>query len=131
MYFIEMGMCAITPYTPEVYPLHIRVLGTSTAMGVGRIGGATGPYIIGLLMGIGKVPWIWIVLGAGCLIAGLATIWLGIETRGRNLEQLNPVAAERAAAMSRRNDALDLAAAATITIAEQVPETTKNRGGHI
>jgi hypothetical protein len=100
-------------------------------MGVGRIGGATGPYIIGLLMGIGKVPWIWIVLGAGCLIAGLATIWLGIETRGRNLEQLNPVAAERAAAMSRRNDALDLAAAATITIAEQVPETTKNRGGHI
>jgi putative MFS transporter len=97
MYFIEMGMCAITPYTPEVYPLHIRVLGTSSAMGMGRIGGATGPYIIGLLMGSGKVQWIWIFLGAGCLIAGLATIWLGIETRGRNLEQLTRAATEEVA----------------------------------
>jgi putative MFS transporter len=110
MYFIEMGMCAITPYTPEVYPLHIRVLGTSTAMGVGRIGGATGPYIIGLLLGTGHVVWIWIVLGAGCLLASLATIWLGIETRGRNLEQLNRAAAEGAAAHSLRQDAPEPAA---------------------
>jgi putative MFS transporter len=111
-FFVEMGLCAITPYTPEVYPLHIRVLGTSSAMGVGRIGGAIGPYMIGVLMGAGQVPWIWVLLGSGCLIAGLATIWLGIETRGRNLEQLNRAAAE-GAARARRKQVAEIKAAAT------------------
>jgi putative MFS transporter len=97
MYFIEMGMCAITPYTPEVYPLHIRVMGTSTAMGVGRIGGAAGPYLIGILMGSGHVEWIWIVLGGALIVAAAATVWIGIETRGRNLEQLTRAATEGAA----------------------------------
>ncbi len=97
MYFIEMGMCAITPYTPEVFPVHIRVLGTSTAMGIGRIGGAIGPLMIGIFMGAGHVPWIWMFLGSGCTIAVLATLWLGIETRGRNLEQLNQAATDEAA----------------------------------
>jgi hypothetical protein len=39
----------------------------------------------------------WIFLGAGSLIAGLATIWLGIEPKGQNLEQLNKEGAEGAA----------------------------------
>ena len=30
----------------------------------------------------------WIFLGTGCFIAGLITIWLGIEPKGQNLEQL-------------------------------------------
>jgi putative MFS transporter len=97
MFFIEMGMCAITPYTPEVYPLHIRVLGTSTAMGVGRIGGAVGPSLIGVLMGSGHVEWIWITLGGSLIAAAALTVWLGIETRGKNLEQLTRAATESAA----------------------------------
>ena len=106
MFFIEMGMCAITPYTPEVFPVHIRVLGTSTAMGIGRIGGAIGPLMIGIFLGAGHVPWIWIFLGAGCLTASLATIWLGIETRGRNLEQLNKAATDAAANKARQREEL-------------------------
>ena len=106
MYFIEMGMCAITPYTPEVFPVHIRVLGTSTAMGIGRIGGAIGPLMIGIFLGAGHVPWIWMFLGAGCLTASLATIWLGIETRGRNLEQLNQAATDAAATKFRQREEL-------------------------
>jgi MFS family permease len=95
--FNEMGACGMTIYTPEVYPLHIRVLGASTAMGLGRIGGAIGAYTIGLFMGAGKPAGIWIVLGSGCLIAGLTTIWLGIEPKGQNLEQLNKEGTEGAA----------------------------------
>ncbi|MGA2989768.1 MAG: MFS transporter, partial [Candidatus Korobacteraceae bacterium] len=98
MYFIEMGMCAITPYTPEVFPVHIRVLGTSTAMGIGRIGGGIGPLMIGYFMGAHHPEWIWVFLASGCIIAVLSTIWLGIETRGRNLEQLNQAATDAAAA---------------------------------
>lgn len=96
-YFAEMGFTAITVYVPEVYPLHIRALGTSASMGVGRICGGVAPYMIGLLMGSGHVNWIWIVIGCGFIIPAIATIWMGIETRGRNLEQLTKAATEEAA----------------------------------
>ncbi|MGA2990043.1 MAG: MFS transporter [Candidatus Korobacteraceae bacterium] len=88
-FFMEMGLCGSTIYVPEVYPLHIRVLGASTAMGLGRIGGAIGSYVIGYCVGAQMMTQCWIFLGATSLIAGLATIWLGIEPKGQNLEQLN------------------------------------------
>ncbi|MGA2990497.1 MAG: MFS transporter [Candidatus Korobacteraceae bacterium] len=103
--FLEMGACGMTIYTPEVYPLHIRVLGASTAMGLGRIGGAIGAYTIGLFMGAGRPEGIWIFLGTGCLIAGLATIWLGIEPKGQNLEQLNKEGTEGAAKIHEKEAA--------------------------
>jgi len=87
-FFMEMGLCGSTIYVPEVYPLHIRVLGASTAMGLGRIGGAIGSFVIGACVGAQMMPTCWIVLGGASLIAGLATIWLGIEPKGQNLEQL-------------------------------------------
>jgi putative MFS transporter len=108
--FLEMGACGMTIYTPEVYPLHIRVLGASTAMGLGRIGGAIGAYAIGLFMGAGHPAGIWIFLGSGCLIAGLATIWLGIEPKGQNLEQLNKEGTEGAAKLHEKAAAASMAA---------------------
>jgi hypothetical protein len=96
-FFIEMGFCGSCIYTPEIHPLHIRVLGTSTGMGLGRIGGAIGGYAVGAFIGAGNVAGTWIFLGAGCLIAGLATIWLGIEPKGQNLEQLNKEGTQGAA----------------------------------
>ncbi len=96
-FFMEMGLCGSTIYVPEVYPLHVRVLGTSTAMGLGRIGGAIGSYAIGAFFGAGMLTANWIFLSTGCLIAGLATIVLGLEPKGQNLEQLNKEGAEGAA----------------------------------
>ena len=104
-FFAEMGFCAISAYTPEVFPLHIRSLGTAAAMGVGRIGGAIAPYMIGLLMGSGHVTWIWIVIGSGFIFPAISTIWLGVETRGRNLEQLTSAAAEDAARVLKEEEA--------------------------
>jgi putative MFS transporter len=101
-FFMEAGLCGSTIYLPEVYPLHIRVLGASTAMGLGRIGGAIGSYAIGMFFGAGLMTVMWIFLGAGSLIAGLATIWLGIETKGQNLEQLNKEGVEGADKARRR-----------------------------
>ncbi len=104
-FFMELGLCASTIYLPEVYPLHVRVLGASTAMGLGRIGGAIGGYAIGLLFGAGMVTGMWIFLAAGSLIAGVATIWLGIEPKGQNLEELNREGAEGAAKARQRHTA--------------------------
>ena len=109
-YCIEMGLCGSTIYLPETYPLHIRVLGGSTAQGLGRIGGGIGGYAIGLFFGAGMVTEMWIFLAAGCLIAGLSTIWFGIETKGQNLELLNKEGAEGAAkARQREHEDLVLA----------------------
>jgi putative MFS transporter len=87
--FSEIGVCSATIYTPEVFPLHIRVLGASSAMGLGRVGGAVGAGLVGLFVGAGRIPEMWIFLGAGSVIMGLATIWFGIEPKGKNLEELN------------------------------------------
>lgn len=96
-FFMEMGLCGSTIYLPEVYPLHVRVLGASTAMGLGRIGGGIGAQAIGLFLGAGMITGMWVFLAAGSLIAGAATIFLGIEPKGQNLEQLNREGAEGAA----------------------------------
>ena len=104
-FFMEMGLCGSTIYVPEVYPLHIRVLGASTAMGLGRIGGAVGSYVIGACIGAQMMTFCWVFLGAGSLIAGLSTIWLGIEPKGQNLEQLNKEGTEGAAKIHREEAA--------------------------
>ena len=57
-------------------------------IGLGRIGGAIGSYAIGAFVGANMMNACWIFLGTGSLIAGLVTIWLGVETKGQNLEQL-------------------------------------------
>jgi putative MFS transporter len=99
--FSEIGVCSATIYTPEVFPLHVRVLGASTAMGLGRIGGAVGAGAVGLFVGAGHIAGMWFFLGAGSVIIGLATIWFGIEPKGQNLEQLNKEGIEGAARIQR------------------------------
>jgi len=104
LFFMEMGLCGSTIYLPEVYPLHVRVLGASTAMGLGRIGGGIGAWAIGMFFGAGMLTEMWIFLATGCLIAGLATIVLGLEPQGQNLEALNQKGAEGAARARQKKD---------------------------
>jgi hypothetical protein len=51
------------------------------------------------------VTWIWIVIGSGFIFPAISTIWLGVETRGRNLEQLTSAAAEDAARVLKEEEA--------------------------
>ncbi|WP_040621685.1 MFS transporter [Rhodovulum sp. PH10] len=92
-FFGDMGMCAATIYVPEVFPMRIRTLGISTAMGIGRIGGGTGSALIGIFLGAGMATELWVYLAGACLIAGILTIFLGIESKGKSLEELNEQAA--------------------------------------
>ena len=50
-FFADIGSLAMTVYTPEVFPVRIRGLATSAAMGIGRFGGMTAPSIIGTIIG--------------------------------------------------------------------------------
>lgn len=106
--FSEIGVCGATIYTPEVFPLQVRVLGASTSMGLGRIGGAIGAGAVGLFVGAGHFTGMWLFLGAGSVIMGVATIWFGIEPKGQNLEQLNKEGAEGAAQIRKPESAAAL-----------------------
>ncbi|MGY4478181.1 MFS transporter [Bradyrhizobium sp. USDA 3364] len=90
MQFFLFGMwSALYAYTPELYPTHIRATGTGFASAVGRIGSLIGPYVIGVILpaaGQGGV----FALGAGAfVVAALAVLLLGEETRGRTLESIS------------------------------------------
>ena len=47
---VNFGQTAIQPLMPETYPAELRGTGTSWCQAVGRIGGALGPIILGMLV---------------------------------------------------------------------------------
>jgi putative MFS transporter len=85
-FFADIGSLAMTVYTPEVYPVRIRGLATSAAMGVGRFGGMTAPLIIGTIIGPTTFYYVWLLMAGAQLMSSGLSLWLARETSGRNLE---------------------------------------------
>jgi putative MFS transporter len=85
-FFADIGSLAMTVYTPEVFPVRIRGLATSAAMGVGRFGGMTAPLIIGMIIGPTTYYYVWLLMGGAQLLSAGLSLWLARETSGRNLE---------------------------------------------
>jgi MFS transporter, putative metabolite:H+ symporter len=90
-FFNDIGSLGMTVYTPEVFPLRIRGIATAAAMGIGRVGGMVSPILIGVLLSLGSVMSVWFLLAAVQAGAGLISLWLAQETRGRNLELVSEV----------------------------------------
>ncbi|WP_375780047.1 MFS transporter [Bradyrhizobium sp. ma5] len=90
MQFFLFGMwSALYAYTPELYPTHVRATGTGFASAVGRIGSLIGPYVIGVILPAAGQSGVF-ALGAGAFVlAALAVLLLGEETRGRTLESIS------------------------------------------
>ncbi len=94
-FFGDQGALAMTVYTPEVYPLKIRGLGTAWAMALGRIAGVVSPLIVGLLVGTGKISLVWWSMGTSMMIAAVLSLWLAFETKGLNLERVSEISKAR------------------------------------
>jgi putative MFS transporter len=92
-FFMFAMWSVIYAYTPELYPTHARATGAGCASSIGRVGALLGPVVVGIIKpayGQGAV----FMLGAGAFVlAALVVAVLGIETRGKALEELNPVSA--------------------------------------
>jgi MFS transporter, putative metabolite:H+ symporter len=85
--FFNLGAWgALYAYTPEQYPTVIRTTGAGMAASIGRIGGILGPFMIGYLV-TAKVSFtvIFGIFFASTLIGALAVLFLGKETRAREL----------------------------------------------
>ncbi|GJE62434.1 Putative niacin/nicotinamide transporter NaiP [Methylobacterium trifolii] len=90
MQFFLFGMWSVLyAYTPELYPTRARATGAGCASAIGRVGSLLGPYAIGVILpvlGQGGV----FALGAGSFVVAAAAVgFLGIETKGKALEEIS------------------------------------------
>jgi len=76
-------------YTPEIYPTRMRAAGTGLATSFLRAASAAGPFLVGFVLKGGGVAAVFYVFAAVTFI-GLITTFGAIETRRRQLEEINP-----------------------------------------
>ena len=89
MQFFMFGMWScLYAYTPELYPTRARSLGAGMASAFGRVGAISGPIVVGYIIGgVGDVG-VFTLGAASFAAAAFIVLTLGIETRGRTLEEI-------------------------------------------
>lgn len=74
-------------YTPELYPTSVRSTGVGLAASFGRVGGILAPYMVGMLVARHyEIGYIFGIFFVTILIGAAAVLWLGTETKGKELE---------------------------------------------
>jgi MFS transporter, putative metabolite:H+ symporter len=105
-FFFDGGSAIMGPYAAEVWPSHLRTSGMGSAYGFGGIGKIIGPIGLALIVGSSNVvkPEVtvdailpsFIYLAGWSVMAGIAYYFIGFETRGRSIEDIdNQLAASR------------------------------------
>ncbi|GAA0134333.1 MFS transporter [Paenibacillus sp. YSY-4.3] len=73
-------------YTPELYPTGVRSTGVGLAASFGRVGGVIAPYMVGMLVARHyQIGYIFGIFFVTILIGAAAVLWLGTETKGKEL----------------------------------------------
>ena len=98
-FFADGGFAIVGPYAAEIWPSHLRTTGMGSAYGFGGIGKIIGPVGLALIVGSGnylkpdvpltQIPTAFLYLGCWFLMAGAVYYFLGIETRGKSIEQID------------------------------------------
>jgi MFS transporter, putative metabolite:H+ symporter len=89
MQFFMFGMWScLYAYTPELYPTRARSTGAGMASAFGRVGAISGPIIVGYIIGVVGNAGVFTLGAASFAAAALNVLILGIETRGRTLEDI-------------------------------------------
>jgi len=99
MFFVDGGFAIVGPYAAEVWPSHLRTSGMGSAYGFGGIGKIIGPLGLAMIVGssnfvkpdvpLTAIPMAFLYLGGWFLLAGVVYYFLGIETRGKSIEQID------------------------------------------
>jgi putative MFS transporter len=105
-FFFDGGSAIMGPYAAEVWPSKLRTTGMGSAYGFGGIGKIIGPIGLALIVGSSNIvkPEVtiaailpsFIYLASWSVLAGIAYAFIGFETRGRSIEEIDGrLAAER------------------------------------
>lgn len=90
MQFFLFGMWSVLyAWTPELYPTRARATGAGCASAVGRLGSLLGPALIGVVLPVLGQGGVFAVGAGSFVVAALAVLTLGVETRGQRLEALS------------------------------------------
>jgi putative MFS transporter len=90
MQFFLFGMWSVLyAYTPELYPTRTRATGSGFASSIGRLGSLAGPYAIGVLLPVWGQAGVFTLGAASFVIAAISVLLLGVETKGRSLEEVS------------------------------------------
>lgn len=99
MFFADGGFAIVGPYAAEVWPSHLRTTGMGSAYGFGGIGKIIGPVGLALIVGSGnylkpdvplpQIPTAFLYLGCWFLMAGMVYYFIGIETKGKSIDQID------------------------------------------
>jgi putative MFS transporter len=88
--FFNLGAWAVTyAYTPELYPTRIRGTGTGWAGAIARIAGIITPFTTAFLVSYLGTFQTFLVFFIAHFIAAISVLLLGIETKGRRLEEIS------------------------------------------
>jgi MFS transporter, putative metabolite:H+ symporter len=89
MQFFMFGMWScLYAYTPELYPTRCRSTGAGVASAFGRVGAITGPIVVGYIIGAAGQSGVFTLGAVSFVLSALLVLILGIETRGKTLEEI-------------------------------------------
>src|SRR5271163_4894727 len=98
-FFADGGFAIVGPYAAEVWPSHLRTSGMGSAYGFGGIGKIIGPLGLALIVGssnvvkpeatLSAIQPAFLYLACWFALAGAVYCFLGIETRGRSIEEID------------------------------------------
>ncbi|XP_035523979.1 synaptic vesicle 2-related protein-like [Morone saxatilis] len=86
--FISGGYQVAFVYTPEVFPTENRALAMGTCSAMARVGALITPFVAQVLLRTSVYLTLSLYCGC-CLLAGVASLILPIETMGRGLQESN------------------------------------------
>jgi len=89
-FFITTISLALYLYSSEIYPTRIRALATGTGTAWVRLASIIGPFVVGMILPTSGLGGVFLMFAIASLVGGVTTIALGMETRGRTLEELSP-----------------------------------------
>ena len=75
-------------YVSELYPTHLRATAVGWFFGIGRIGSFLAPTVVGFMLQYGAGAWVLHTFALTFLIAAIALWFVGVETKGKVLEQI-------------------------------------------
>lgn len=91
MQFFLFGMWSVLyAYTPELYPTRARATGAGAASAVGRLGSLAGPPLVAALLARWGNSAVFSAGAAAFAAAAVIVFFLGVETRGRIVEEIAP-----------------------------------------
>jgi MFS transporter, putative metabolite:H+ symporter len=76
-------------YVSELYPTHLRATAVGWFFGIGRIGSFLAPTVVGFMLQYGAGAYVLHTFALTFLIAAIALWFVGVETKGKTLEEIS------------------------------------------